>query len=462
MKIATKIISIFILTVFPSIHAAAQNVPESAHVNLYFPHLAQGGPPENEWIAKISLTNPTNSDATVRLFFFANDGSSMEIDFGNGRQSTLTVPLAAGNSVSFKSLDISDEVSYGWAYGFADTPVMAHIRLTHVQGGRSRTALMVEAVLPSTRHLYQVSASAGVSIANFYSDTSIDVRATLYDSATQDVRSEVVTLSPAGHIVITVDQLYPNADSDFHGIVVTGPSAVAGRLNDGFNTDADDIREHVAWAFEADTDGVLTGLPRGRISFPASHRDEIWLTFHHLLKTAHVFQSRIPLDLDLNIVTDRNVNAYARHGNEIGITMGLAELVGDSPSELAFVIGHEIGHIYQQITGRREFDFGNKEHDADVWGATLSILAGYDPYGAAGALAKLTMATGRASLSQQFFEDVPVADAHQSMNTRLSSLFDQLTIMCSVVSEFCETYKKLIHPHLPDISPLGSTDVKKK
>ena len=444
--------------VFLSIDAAAQDVPESAHVNLYFPHLVQGGSPEDEWTAKISLSNPTASDATVRLFFFADDGSIMEINFGNGGQSSLTVPLAAGEATSFTSLAISDEIYNGWAYGYADTPVMAHIKLTHAQRGQSRTAVMVEPVLPSTRHVYQVAASAGVSVANFYSDTSIDVRATLYDSVTQDAKSIVVTLPPAGHIVITVDQMYPDSDSDFHGTFFIGPSAVAGRLRDGTDTEADDIREYIAWAYESDTNGNLTGLPRGRISFPASHRDEIWFTFHHVLKTAHAFQSRIPLDLELTILTDPNVNAYARNGKEIGITMGLAELVGDSPSELAFVMGHEIGHIYQQITGRKEFDFRNKEHDADVWGAALSILAGYDPYGAAGALAKLTMATGRASLTQQFFEDLPIADAHQSMNTRLSNLFDQLTVMCSFVSEFCETYKKLIHPHLPDISPLVSRE----
>lgn len=437
----------------------AQNIPESAHVNLYFPHFVFGGPPQNEWIAKISLLNPTSADATVRLFFFAEDGKSMAVDFGNGPQSNIVIPLASREAATLKSLVSSDNLSSGWAYGYADTPIMSHISLTYSQQGRSRTAVMVESVLPSNSHIYQVSSSSRVSVANFYSDTPIDVMVTLYDSMLQDVRSHVVTLPPAGQELIKVEALYPEANSKFRGMFVSGPSAVAGRLGDDIVTAADDVRKHIAWAYESDAEGTLINLPRGRISFPASHRDEIWLTFHHVLKSAHVLASVIPLDLSLKIPNDHNVNAYARNGSEIGITMGLAELLGDSPSELAFVIGHEIGHIYQQLSRRNEFDARNKEHDADVWGAILSLIAGYDPYGAAGALAKLKMATGRASLSQQLFEDIPIADAHRSMNTRLSNLFDQLTVMCSYAPEACETYKKIIHPHLPDVSPLGPAGI---
>ena len=46
----------------------------------------------------------------------------------------------------------------------------------------------------------------------------------------------------------------------------------------------------------------------------------------------------------LTIITDRTVNAYARNGEEVGFSMGLAELIGDSRSEIAAVIGHEFGH----------------------------------------------------------------------------------------------------------------------
>ena len=38
------------------------------------------------------------------------------------------------------------------------------------------------------------------------------------------------------------------------------------------------------------------------------------------------------------------------------------------------------------------------EVDADIWGTLISMSAGYDPYAAAGTLAKLSMATGASGL----------------------------------------------------------------
>ena len=69
------------------------------------------------------------------------------------------------------------------------------------------------------------------------------------------------------------------------------------------------------------------------------------------------------------------------------------------------------------------------------------------------------MATGRAALTDQIFEDLPVADAHQSFNTRLSKLYDKITFLCSgQAKEQCQDYKTLVHPHLPDVSPLSLSD----
>ena len=98
----------------------------------------------------------------------------------------------------------------------------------------------------------------------------------------------------------------------------------------------------------------------------------------------------------------------------IADTLGLSELISDSPSELAAVLGHELGHVFQQRRGRRIFDSTNAEFDADVWGLFLALYGGYDPYGAAGAMAKLAMVTGTAGLIQQFEQQL-APDAHKRL-----------------------------------------------
>ena len=86
------------------------------------------------------------------------------------------------------------------------------------------------------------------------------------------------------------------------------------------------------------------------------------------------------------------MNAYANPStNTIVIGLGLAELIGDSPSELAHLIGHELGHLYQASYGLK-FD-SNAELDADIFGFFAATGAGYDPYGAAGWLGKAMMMT---------------------------------------------------------------------
>ena len=98
----------------------------------------------------------------------------------------------------------------------------------------------------------------------------------------------------------------------------------------------------------------------------------------------------------------------------------------------------------------------NKELDADQYGMLLSLAAGYDPYGAAGALAKLSMASGDAALVDQNFDNLS-GDLHGSFNDRLALIFQTMKAICSRPENqsFCKLYKNLIHPDLPSISPLS-------
>jgi predicted Zn-dependent protease len=95
----------------------------------------------------------------------------------------------------------------------------------------------------------------------------------------------------------------------------------------------------------------------------------------------------------LRIDASPTINASASPDGTVQINLALSELISDSPSELAFAIGHELGHILQFKIGRLAFS-SNKEIDADQWGMLFAMVSGY---AGAGVLAKLTMANGPAS-----------------------------------------------------------------
>jgi predicted Zn-dependent protease len=134
--------------------------------------------------------------------------------------------------------------------------------------------------------------------------------------------------------------------------------------------------------------------------------------------------------------------------------MNLAELISDSESELAFVEG-QLGHIIQSNINQLAFVPSNIEEDADEYGVILSLAAGYDPYGGAGALAKLAMASGTAGLVSQVFDNMST-DPHGSFNNRLSVMFTNMQVACSQpqVQSVCALYKSIVHPHLPANAPL--------
>jgi hypothetical protein len=90
----------------------------------------------------------------------------------------------------------------------------------------------------------------------------------------------------------------------------------------------------------------------------------------------------------------------------------------------------------------------------------LALFAGYDPYGAAGALAKLSMASGTAGLVDQNFDNLLALlgiDPHGSFTERIALVFGEMQTLCATpqAQNFCIEYKKAVHPHLPGGAPLS-------
>ena len=275
-------------------------------------------------------------------------------------------------------------------------------------------------------------------MGNATNSATARVLVTVFNSNGQQVLNETLAVPPSGHTAFTLINRYPTLGTGFEGTVeLVSPTFEA---------------NYVGWAMRSDSSGVISSLPSGRYKSPTSHWDEIWMAF---LKTLDVAKVAIgPIPVDLVISSDPEINARAQNGDTVQVTLALAELISDSPSELAFVVAHELGHIYQQRTGKFEFDI-NPERDADEWGVLLSLGAGYDPYAAAGVLSKLAMATGSADLiKQQFFENLLLVDAHGSFNQRIATAYSFIEAGCRSTPDVCSVVKSVYHPHFPASAPL--------
>ena len=126
----------------------------------------------------------------------------------------------------------------------------------------------------------------------------------------------------------------------------------------------------------------------------------------------------------------------------------IADLLADFESELVFIIGHELGHVYQFRTGEQLYNPGNKELDADIWRMLLSLLSGYDPYAGAGALEKMEMLAGRANLYSQYLQQI--TSVHGSFNERLDDIYDTIVYSCKEAQAACKCYREVFHPHFSE------------
>jgi hypothetical protein len=423
--------------------AQLSQMPQTAQAVLYFPHLADGGPASSQWQTRFTFINPTGSSASVTLWLFADNGGPLKLDLGAGAASSVTFTIPPNGTSVLQSKMASSATVSGWAYAEANLPVQGNVAFRLYGNGKASLEITAEPTLPSMGYRAVAGPLVGVAVANIYSDSALSATVTVYDASGNSLGQKVLTIPALGHTAFNLNQVFTNLPASFTGsLLITGP------------TPAWDL---VAWAVYADSSGIISSLPDGRAGFPISPREQITTAFTRLVNAYQTALSDFgdTPQLVVSDETDSNaINAFASGGNTVTFNLALAELLGDSPSEIAFVVGHELGHIYQQRTGKTIF-YTDIEWDADGWGLWMAMAAGYDPYAAAGTLGKLGMATGTANLGVQQWEDSQLAqDAHGSFSTRIDNLTSMIESVCGSSTQnqnACDQYKSAVHPHFPSL-----------
>lgn len=441
MKSIKQAAKVLFLTASGWIGALAQLHPEGSSATLYFPHFVDGGAPDGEqWRTTITLTNSNHlgRSADVTLLFFDDQGRPLEMDFGAGAAARHRVQVPAGGLRVLASRMASAVTRSGWAIAFGDFPVQGSVAFRQLVRGRATVEITALATQPTLTYDSVATAQLGIALANPW-ESATTVAIELRDANGTRLGSLPLALPPLGHRAFNLGGLFSGLPADFRGTVSIS------------SVDANPPHDFVAWTVYADA-SVISSLPSGRYAWPVPHFERIATAFWKLHAAAEtMFPDVFRPPVKLRILLDKEVNAYARGGEEVAVYQALSELIGDADSELAFVIGHELAHIWQQRTGQRSTE---PELEADAIGTLLLLVAGYDPYAGAGALGKLQIASRIQGL---LGEALRQEDIHRSFATRIQTAYETLRFACSYnaqMQQLCQQYKLLVHPHFPDHLPL--------
>ena len=433
--------------------------PAGAHVNLYFPHLADGGDVSVEWQTSLEFVNPSSTlTAHVQLSLFGDLGFPLTLDFGTGAgsQAIHTFSIPPGGTITLRSTIASDKTVTGRATAVSDIPVTGTVLFRYISNGSVFLEVSAPPTLPTSRYTSLANRDLGIALANISGVARVYQVAAVNSSGTT-VGTATVSIAGLGHQSFNLWQVLPNLAADFTGSVVITPQVPGDQI--------------LAWTLNADRasttilpTGIISTLPSGAQDWPVSHPDRIQLVFNRLLAAAPSLLA--PLGNNLSLQTAPNlvvssaaeVNAFANSNQTVQINSALSELVSDSPSELAFLVAHELAHIAQSRGGAftvlLPHDLANKEPDADLMAMILVLSAGFDPYGAAGAIGKLNMAYTSSGLVSPFFDGLSDATAAFSP-ARMNSMLGLITTACTsyVTGGYCATFKTAVHPHFPASAP---------
>ncbi len=444
--------TILLLLLAASITTFAQFDTDGAQVISYFPQLADGGGASQQWVTTFTFVNPhlaLTSYGTVWLH--DNNGAPLSIDFGAGPVSSFKFNVPPQGTVQFVSTGASPYLVIGWAIVTSTLPLEGVVQFRFSAGGVPQQGVAAQATAASSTFRSPATASTGIAVANPYI-SSINVYLSALDTRGTPIANATVTLPALGHQSFNVNQIFPAIASTFRGTIVL--------TSDGTNN-------FLAWTLSAEG-GVLASYPPSGLGWPVSQYQRIWKVWEKVLNAVGQLGAgsggTITLGAPPKLIIDYTtgqINSFALPTqNEVHIFMNLAELISDSESELGFVVAHEVSHIIQYQNSHLILNQSNAEWDADELGMWISLLAGYDPYAAAGALAKLSMASGTAGLVDQNFDSILATlgiDPHGSFNQRIANVFGTMKTVCALPSaqSACAQYKSVVHPHLPNGAPLS-------
>jgi hypothetical protein len=431
-------LSALLLCGFP---ALAQLQPQSSEVNLYFAQIADGGPQNIYWQTTLMFQNPSvTSIAFIDVYFDADDGSPVNLDFGTGPTSHLQLMVPPGGLRVLRSNPGPQTVS-AWSDAYSTIPVYGTAIYRRYDNGVPAMEVSNSNTLPTISYQSYATRDLAVAISNPYDDPST-VTATVYDSDGFQMGSSVAVSMPGwGHTSFLLNEKFPNLSPTFQGTLSLDSSSGPGYF--------------CALTLNVSGGTLLTALPAGRWAWPVDQYDRTWKMFLTMLDSAAGLYNMPAIDLELTATGQ--VSAYTTFSPAmIHIDYATGELI-DSDAELGFVLAHELGHVVQQFQGNIYVP-GNAELDADTHATLILLGAGYEPYAGAGLFGRMQMLSTLPGVLGNILLDPAAASQHASFSARIDNVMTVLQSGCSGgTASLCDALKSIVHPNVPTALPIRSS-----
>jgi len=433
-----KLLSVMVASFLFCSVVQAQLIPKSAETDFYFAHITDGGTNVERWTTQFRFVNADSIDTGSTsgiLYFVGQDGQSLLLDFGNGPRSSLSITIPYLGAVVLETRGNANPLRAGFVYASFDAPVQATAEFRIWRGGTFSNGASVDGIAPNFQFLTFADFYTGIAVANV-NTFPVSCSGSFINSQGILQGTTTLSLGALNQTAFNVGDRLGLPENSVGSFFIDCPAVV------------------VSLAIAGNNRGITSSLPSGSMTFPTSHFDHIKRIFKHLVKSLNSTNGFHVGNPELRISSEHIVNATAGN-NIVTINLALAELLADSPSELAFAIAHELGHIFQTRNG----PFANPtepEIDADLFATFALVLTGYDPYGGGGVLGKLGMIGGRTDVVSQYFDNIN--SPHTSFSNRLGTIYEVIDLVCAdaLVVELCTAIHDVVHPHMP--TPLGEQD----
>lgn len=454
--------------------ARAQLLTVDSEADLYIAHIADGGPATSRWTTQFRFVNSgilTGAPAKGTLYFYADDGSPFPVDFGSGPATVFSISIPVGGSARAETTGAASGLREGFVRMVFDSPVQVTAEFRNFQNGVLVNGASVNGTTPSPLFWYAADAYTGIAVAN---PNSFAVNCTgvfLAPNGNTLASNTAIPVASLNHTAFTL------------GAFLSLPSSSVGSFQLSCLDALGNPASVASLAIAGDAHGITSSLPNSAGAVPVHHGEDIEKAFYYLVKVIRadptlaqyagaLGQPQLVITPDnsqINACAERPQSAPPCNGpvGTVKIWLSLPELLSDSPSELAFVIAHELGHVVQLNLGNQTklqmiFPLTSVnqtiETDADLFGFFAALAAGYDGYGVAGALGKLMMITGSATVNAQYEENIQAllgTDMHTSFLNRVNNLYITIQAACQASPTACQNYKNAIHPNFPVWAPLA-------
>ena len=456
----------------PTSRVFAQLLTADSETDLYIADVVDGGTTSDRWTTQFRLVNSgaaTGAAANGTVYFYADNGTPLIVTLGAVSNSVFTVSVPVSGSVRFETSGSSPTIHGGFVRMVFDSPVQATAEFRNWKNGVVANGASVNALTPSYAFWYFADAYTGIAAGNPNSFT-VNCTGTFLDAQGNTLKS-TSAIGPLTHMSFNPAPL------------LSLPPATVGSFQWGCLDGSGNLAPTVSLGIAGTSVGITSSLPNSPLSFPTHHWEDIEKAFNYTVKVIQTspYLSQYAASIghpQLLIATDNTtINACAETPQSlfpcngptgtVKVWLSLAELLADSPSELGFVMAHELGHVVQRNLGNQTtfqmiFPLSSVnqtvETDADTFGLIVSLTAGYDSYGVAGALGKLMMVTGTSTINAQYEENIQAligTDMHTSVLNRLNDLFTLMQLTCQSVPTTCQNYKNLAHPNFPGPIPFS-------